>query len=151
MPLYVDAGEGTGRAEVLAGTAADASSLVDGWNHGLGLVTIEGHHLNGTGRTVACTVTAVHTVRHADTVLPHPYGMADLYGGLVCQGDGFDGTSGADAGAAVALRAAEASLVAHGGLHEGLQVGAGMQHVVGALAYAKLTGCTVLLQVLRRD
>ena len=69
VSLYIDSAMRTSRTQIFTGTATDTASLVDSGNVGtLLVVRIAGHHLDGTGRTVACTVATLDTIRQGDTL-----------------------------------------------------------------------------------
>ena len=96
MALNIDGGEGTGRAEMLAGTATDASALVDSGHVGrLVVFWVAGHHLDGSRGTMAETVAACYSISEHQAVFPHPHGMANLHRCLLGRGDGLDGSRGA--------------------------------------------------------
>ena len=78
MSFHIDGTEGAGRTEVLAGTATDATLGVDnGYLHRMLVGGITGHHLDGSRRTMAGAVAALHPVGQRNTVFPDPYGMTD--------------------------------------------------------------------------
>ena len=73
--------ERTGWTNILTGTTAYASLLVDGWYvGGLLVVLIQWHHLDGTSWAVAGTVTAFHPIGYRYAVLLDEYGMTYLDG-----------------------------------------------------------------------
>ena len=149
VSFNVDGREGTCRTQVLAGATAYAAGLVDGGDVGRRLVVgVGGYHLDGTLRTVACTVAARHTVGERYAVLSYPYGMAYLRGGLHLDGNGLDGAGGTHLRAARTLRAAVAALVRHDRLHQVHQVVGGAQHLVGTFRDAQLAPRAVRLEVL---
>ena len=89
----VDSREGTRRTQIFAGSAANAAGLVDGRDVGrLLVVRIAGNHLDGSHRTVACTVATLHTVVDGHTVLLDEHGVTNLRGSLQFVRQGFDGT-----------------------------------------------------------
>ena len=84
MAFYVDGREGSCRTQVLTGTTAYATVLVDSRYVGRCLVVwVAGHHLDGANRTVAGTVAALYPIGQWNTVLLNPYGMTYLGGYLV--------------------------------------------------------------------
>ena len=81
MALNVYSAERLGRANVLAGTAADAARQVDSWKQwAVGVLVIGRHHHNGPRRTVTGTVAAAHSIANRQTVLLYPHGMTDADG-----------------------------------------------------------------------
>ncbi len=122
IPFHINRAKRSGRAEVLAGTAADAFVLVHGRHLHLAVRSFVVDHLNGTRRTVACAVAARHTVGQYHTVFLNPHGMSDMDVGLCLAGNGLDGTGGADLAATRAFGTAVAALKRHDGLHEVLEV-----------------------------
>ena len=132
MALNIDGGEGTGGTEMLAGTATDASALVDsGYVGRLVVIGIAGHHLDGSRGTMAGTVATINAIGENQAVFLNPYGVADLRGCFQFLADGLDGTGRADLRTTVALRAAVAFFVAHGWHHQVHQVVRGAQDLVG--------------------
>ena len=110
-----------------------------------------GHHFDGSHRTVAGTVAALHIIGQYHTVLLDPYGMANLRGDFVFVLDRLDGTSRTDLRTAVAFGSAIAQLVTHDGLHQVHQVAGGTQHLIGTLRDTQLTARTVMSHVLSRQ
>jgi hypothetical protein len=97
MPLYIDGRERTRGTHILTGTAAYATALVDSGDRGRQVVVgVKGHHLDGTGRTMAGTVAALHAVVHADAVLLDEDGMAYLDARLLLNVYPADGTGRTD-------------------------------------------------------
>ena len=82
VSFHVNCAERSGRAEVLAGTAADAFVLVHGRHMYLAIWAFIVHHLDGTSGAVACAVAATDTVGQYDTVVFDPYGMTYMDVGL---------------------------------------------------------------------
>lgn len=91
MAFDIDGAEGTGGAEVLACTTADATFHVDDGYlaatifHvtsalllGSGAFAFEGNHLDGTRGAVAFAVAAGDLVGEHDAVFAYPDGMANL-------------------------------------------------------------------------
>ena len=112
MALNVYSAERLGRANVLAGTAADAARQVDSWKQwAVGVLVIGRHHHNGPRRTVTGTVATRHALCKYDTVLLGPYRVAYLYGRLVFGLDGLDGARRADLATTMALWSAVAPLI----------------------------------------
>jgi hypothetical protein len=115
----VDGREGTRRTQILAGSTANAAGFVDGRDIGrLLVIRIARNHLNGSHRTVACTVATLHTIVDGHTVLLDKHGVTYLCGSLVLSLDGQNGTSGTNLRTTVALRATIATLVRHRGHHQ---------------------------------
>ena len=131
IPLHVNCTKRTGRAEVLAGTAADAFVFIDGWHFHCAVRAFVVYHLDGSRRAVARAVAAADAVGEHHAVILDPHGMSDMDVGLFLTGNGLDGTSGTHLAATRAFRAAVAALKRHRGLHEVYQVGGGTQHIVG--------------------
>ena len=80
VTLNDDGRERTGRTDIFTSTTADADLLIDGrypWR--LVVILVQLYHFDGTRRTVAGTVAAVHTVAHRHTVLLNPHGVAYLH------------------------------------------------------------------------
>ena len=80
MSLNIDSREGTSRTDIFTGTTANAGCVIDSGNHGrLLIVLIKWYHLNGSCRTVAGAVAALHLVGNRHTVLLDKDGMTYLY------------------------------------------------------------------------
>ena len=78
MPFHIDGAEWSHGAQILAGTAADATFGVD--CHGLMHAAFTcGHYLDGPDRAVAGAVAAIATIV-GEAVFFNPYGMANLDG-----------------------------------------------------------------------
>ena len=82
VSFHVNCAERSGRAEVLAGTAADASVLVDGRHLYLAIWAFIVYHLDGTSGAVSCAVAATDAIGQYDTVVFDPYGMTYMDVGL---------------------------------------------------------------------
>ena len=82
IPFHVNCAKRSGRAEVLAGTAADAFVLVNGRHLYLAIWAFIVYHLDGTSGAMTCTVAATDAVGQYDTVVFDPYGMSDMDVGL---------------------------------------------------------------------
>ena len=79
VSFHVDSAERSGRAEVLAFTAADAALLVNNrYEDVLAVCRRMFYHLNGVCRTVLGARSAVVTVGDRDTVLFYPHGVTDM-------------------------------------------------------------------------
>ena len=130
ISFHVNRAERSGRAEVLAGAAADAFVLVNGRHLHLAVLSFIVYHLDGTSGAMTCTVAAADTVSQHHAVLFDPNGMTDMLHGLFFPCDGFDGTSRADLAATRAFGTAVAALKRHRGLHEVHHVGGWTQDVV---------------------
>ena len=122
IPFHINRAKRSGRAEVLAGTAADAFVFVHGRHLHLAVRAFVVDHLNGSCRAVTSAVAARYAVGQYHTVFLNPYGMSDMDVGLCLSGNGLDGTSGADLAATRAFGTAVAALKRHDGLHEVLEV-----------------------------
>ena len=118
IPFHINCAKRSGRAEVFAGTAADAFVLVHGRYLYLAVRAFVVHHLNGTCGAVARTVAATHTVGQYDAIIFNPNGMTHMDTSFFLTGNGLDGTSGADLAASRAFGTAIAALKRHRGLHE---------------------------------
>ena len=121
----------SGRAEMLAGTTADAFGLVHCRNLYSPVRAFIIHHENGTRRAVARTITATDTFGQDHTILFDEHGMADMNVCLFLTVDVPDGSSGADFAATCTFRTAVTALEGHDGLHEVHQVGGGTQYIIG--------------------
>ena len=118
ISFHINRAERSGRAAVLAGTAADAFVLVHGRHLYLAVRAFVVHHLNGTCGAVACAVAATHAIGQYNTIIFNPHSMTHMDVGLFFPCDRFDGTSGADLAAACAFGATIAAFKRHRGLHE---------------------------------
>ena len=137
-----------GRAEVLAGAAADAAALVHGgYLQGCRIVRILGNHHDGSDRAVAGAVAAGNAVAFDDAQAAVDRRRTDVEGRLLLRGEGLDGTGGADLGALDAFGAAVAAFITHLRLHEMRQVHGRTQHVVRAVRDAELAGRAAVVKV----
>lgn len=118
VSFHVNGAEGTGWAEVFAGSTPDAFALVDGRNHDGLAVMLVFHHLDGSSGAVACAVATADAIGENHAVVFHPYGVTYMDGGLLFLGDGSDGSGRTHLAATGALRTAIAALKRKGGLHE---------------------------------
>ncbi len=152
VTFHIDGTEWTGWTEVLAGSAADAIGFVDGWDiYASGVVLVERNHFDGSRWTMAFTVSAIHTVRHRNTVLLDPHGMTDLCRTFVFHRDRSDGTSRTHFRALRAFRSAIATLVARSGLHERQQIRGRTEHAIRTSRHTQLASRAVLCHVLSRE
>ena len=110
VPFHINRAKWSGRAEVLAGTAADAFVFVDGRHLHLAVRAFVIHHLYGSCWAVACTVAAADAVGEHYAVVLDPYGMTHMDGGLFLAGNGLDGAGRADLAATCAFGTAVAAL-----------------------------------------
>ena len=130
ISFHINRAEWSGRAEVLAGAAADAFVFVHGRHlHGAVLAFVV-HHLDGSRGAVTCTVATRYTIGQYHAIVFNPYGMTYMDAGLLFPCDGFDGTGRADLATSRAFGATIAALKRHRGLHEAHQVSGGTQDVV---------------------
>ena len=118
ISFHVNCAKRSGRAEVLAGAAADAFVLVHGRHLHLAVRSFIFYHLDGTCGAVACAVAAADTVGQYDAIIFNPNGMTHMDASLLFPCDRFDGTSGADLAASRAFGTTIATLKRHCGLHE---------------------------------
>jgi hypothetical protein len=118
VPFHIDSGEGPGWAEVLAGSAPDATFRVDSRDLHFPVRGLVGNHVDGPVWAMATAVAAFYAIAEDDTVLLDPYGMPYVDGRLVLSLDQLDGSCWADLGAARAFWAAPASFIAHDRLHQ---------------------------------
>ena len=83
IAFHVNGTEWPCRAEVLAGTAPDATFFVYNRNLGrFGVGRVGCDHEDGTSGAVAGTVAAFHAVGQGDAILFDPYGMTNLVADL---------------------------------------------------------------------
>ncbi len=118
IPFHVNRAKRSGRAEVLAGTAADAFVLIHGRHLHLAVWSFIVYHLDGTCGAMTCAVAASDAVGQHNAIIFNPNGMTHMDAGLLFPCDRFDGTSGADLAAAGAFGTAIAAFKRHRGLHE---------------------------------
>ncbi len=118
ITFHINRAERTGRAEVFAGTTADALVLVHGRHLYCAVRAFVVYHLDGSCWAVTCAVAAADAVGQHHAIVLDPYGMSHMDVRLLLTGNGFDGTSRADLAAAGACGAAIAVLKRHRGLHE---------------------------------
>ena len=165
MSLHADGTDGIARTEVFTGTTAYALLLVHHRNQQCLFVwnllvvgiqpasafpmnsLLQGYHLYGLGRTLACTQPTGLAITHRDTQLTGPHSMSHLYGCSFLYSNRMQGTGGAHLAAAVAFGAAIATLIAHLGLHESVQTVAGPQYVIGATVDAQLACRTMSAKI----
>ena len=78
MPFHIDGTKRTGRTEVFACAATDATLCVDNRNLDGGRIAAFGrHHLYRSRRAMAGAVAAFHAIDQRYAILSDPYGMAD--------------------------------------------------------------------------
>ena len=118
IPFYVYRAERSGRAEVLAGTAADALVLVNSRNLHCAVRAFVVYHLDSSCRAVTCAVAAADAVGQHHAIVLDPHGMPHMDICLLLTGNGLDGTGRADLAAAGAFGTAIAALKRHRGLHK---------------------------------
>ena len=151
VSFNVDGAERAGRAEVLAGTAADTFVLVHGRHLYSAAWTFVVYHLDGSSRAMACAVATTDVIGQHNAILLDPHGMTYMDASLFLSGNGLDGTGMADLAAAGAFGTAVAALKRHRGLHEVHQVGGGTQDVVRATRNTELAGRAMLFQMTDGD
>ena len=109
ISFNINSAERSGRAEVLAGTAADAFVLVHGRHLHLAVRSFIVYHLNGTSGAMTCAIAATDAVGQHHAVLLDPYGMTHMDAGLFLTGNRLDGTGRADLATTGAFGAAIAT------------------------------------------
>ena len=149
VPFHRNRAKRSGRAEVLAGTAADAFVFVHGRHLHLAVWAFVVYHLDGSRGAVTRTVATRYTIGQYHAILLDPHSMSDMDVGLCLACDGFDGTGWADLAATCAFGAAVAALKRHDGLHEVLEVSRRPQNVVRATRNTELASRAMLLHVAR--
>ena len=165
VSLHIDSAEGTGRTKVLAGTATDTLLLIHNGNQQQALTrnllivgiqpassvlmhtSLQGNHLDSSGRTMAGTVATGYAVGNRNTVVFQPYGMTHLRSCALFYGNGLNSTRRTDVAATGTFGSAVTALEAHLGLHKAVQAVAGTQHIVGAAVDTQLTRGAVFRQV----
>ena len=114
MSLNIDSREGTGRTDIFTGTTANAGCVIDSRNHGrLLIVLIELHHFNGSCRTMAGAVAALHLVGNRHTILLNKDCMTYLYRRFFFFINKVDSSSRTHLRTARTLRTTETTLVRH--------------------------------------
>lgn len=152
MPFHVDGADRIRGTEVLTGSATDAAFFIDsGYSGTTTIVLVKTHHLDCSDGTMAGTITAFDIVRKNQAVLLDPYGMSDLCAGFLLRRNRTDGSSRAYLGAAIALRSAVATLVAHRRLHECQQIGGRTQNLIRTLGDTELTASAMLTEMSCRE
>lgn len=87
VSFNVNCGERSCRTQILAGTASDASFLIDCRNHQrLRVIRILPDHTDGSGRAVTCTVAAADFISIHDAVIKIHYSVSYLDGRLLLPG-----------------------------------------------------------------
>ena len=137
--------DGPGRAQVLAGAAADAQGRVDGRDAHAALRVLD-HGDRPDGAMAGAVAAACAVLR--DTEGAVDAGRADMVAGLFLLGNGADGAAGADFAAGGAFWPAVAALEGHLRLHEMIEVRGRPQDVVRALRHAELAGGAATVEVL---
>ena len=110
ISFHVNCAERSGRAEVLAGAAADAFVFVDGRHLYLAVRAFVIHHLDSSSGAVACAVAAADTVGQHHAIVLDPYGMSNMDVGLFLAGNGLDGTGRTNLAASCTFGTAVAAL-----------------------------------------
>ena len=110
VPFHINRAKRSGRAEVLAGTAADAFVFIHGGHLYRTVWTFVVHHLNGSCGAVAGAVATADAVGQYHAVLLDPNSMADMDGRFFLTGNGLDGTGRAYLAATCAFGTAVATL-----------------------------------------
>ena len=83
IPFHVNRAKWSGRAEVFAGTAADAFVLVHGRHFDSAVRAFVVNHHNGSCWAMAFAVAAADTIGQYDTIIFNPYGMTHMDAGLL--------------------------------------------------------------------
>ena len=118
ISLHVNRAKRSGRAEVFAGTTADAFVFVHGRHFDGAVRAFVVDHYDGSCRAMAFTVATTDAIGQYDTVAFNPHGVTHMDAGLLFPCDRFDGTCWADLAATGAFGTAIAALKRHRGLHE---------------------------------
>ena len=146
----MDGADRTGRAEILALAAADAAFLDYARDERGLIVSLHlADHRNGSHRAMRGTCSATHAFRIRNTQVVIDGSAADVDHGFFFLGNRENGTGGTDLRAVGALRTAEAAVEIHLGLHQVTGIGAGTEHIVGAVGDAQLARGAMLVEVLR--
>ena len=161
VSFYVYCSERPGRTEVFTGSAADAFFLVydrDPYSctfffriasrpMATAVSVPDFDHLDGSCRTVPCTVSAFDVIGHDDAVLLDPYSMAYLYGGFFGDSNRPYRSGRADIGTFRAFRPAVSTFIGHLRLHQSHQTSGRSQYIIGADRDTQLTGSAVLIEI----
>ena len=123
ITLHINRAERSGRAEVLASTAADTFVFIHGRHLHRAIRAFVVYHLDGSRRAVAGAVAAADTIGQHHTVFLDPYGVTGMLHGLLFQRDRLDGTGRTDLTAPRTFGPTVAAFKRHDGLHEVHQVG----------------------------
>ena len=119
VSFHINGAEGTCRTKVLACATSYAALGVDNRYIQLLLATVfQGHHLYGSGGTMALAIATRLAVAYGDAVLPDPHGMTYLYGGFLLACNGSYGTCRTNVGTPGTFWAAISTLIGHLGLHK---------------------------------
>ena len=134
-------------ADELAAAAAYAQV---GGGFGDGQASLKGNHVDGLYRAVlgAGSATGAVYVDYADILVE--YHSAGLGAVFLLDSKRTDGSGGANLAAKIAVIVAVTLVKLHNGLHHSSKAvlhTCGLEHVAGALAYAKVAGGAVVQQV----
>ena len=136
--------ERTGRADIFASTATQATLGIDHRNFGCtGLIFALYHFYCAIG-TVALTVATRHTVAIRYAVVGNPHCGTNLNRALHLLFNGFYCSIGTHLRTDITRGTTETALERHFGLHKTLQTLRGAQYIIGALRDTELTRSTVL-------
>lgn len=136
------------RAMIFAVAAAYTYALVYDGTHVTVLSLNHGYSLGGT---MADAVSTSLTVSGRDADFGVDNSSADFPCSLFLDRNGAQGSGGTYLRATVAVSTAETVGKDHYRLHEAVERSAGTKHIVGALAYAELTGSTVAAEMAQTD
>ena len=110
IPFHINRAKRSGRAEVLAGTAADAFVLVHGRHLYSAVWPFVVYHLDGSSRAMTCAVATTDVVGQHNAIFLDPNGMPRMDNGLFLSRNGLDGTRRTYLAAAGAFGTAVAAL-----------------------------------------
>lgn len=145
----MDGADRARRAEILALAAADATFLDDARDERRRIVALHlTHHRDGAGGTMGRAATAAGFPLAGEAEIVIHDGTADMDHGLLLFIYRENRSGRAYLRAVGALRAAEAAVEVHLGLHQVTGIGTRTEHIVGAVGHAQLTGSTMLVEVL---
>ena len=103
--------------------------------------------MNGSGRTMSCTVAAFHSISKRYAVASYPHCTSYLDGRFFKLVNLYDGSCGTYFGTCSTFRTTETSLVGHLRLHQGYQIRRWSQYIIGTCLNTQLTSYTALCKI----